>query len=116
MISLAVHTAPKIDGASARLTGVPPLTATFFTRPSAKNPIDRPSGEKNGACAPSVPEMATASSLSTGRRYSRQPPASQPDHAMPDPSAANASAGATSSKRVAGAEEMANFAAGGEVD
>jgi hypothetical protein len=32
----------------------------FFSFPSEKNPIQRPSGEKNGLDAPSVPESASA--------------------------------------------------------
>ena len=42
-------------GASQSTMGSPPDTATFFSLWSAKKPIQRPSGEKNGPKAPSVP-------------------------------------------------------------
>src|SRR5262245_39227653 len=45
-------------GAGHSVAGEPPCTATFLSLPSAKTPIDWPSGEKNGVVAPSVPESS----------------------------------------------------------
>ena len=57
-------------------TGTPPVTATFISLPSAKNPIDAPSGDQNGCLAPSVPATAVASSESSDRTNKRdgEPP------------------------------------------
>ena len=39
-----------------------PSTAVFFSAPPLQNPTQRPSGEKNGSDAPSVPGIAVAAS------------------------------------------------------
>jgi len=43
------------------VTGGPPVNGTFFSSPLAQKPAHRPSGEKNGAMAPSVPKSGWAS-------------------------------------------------------
>ena len=48
----------------------PPETDTFLSFRLAKNPIHRPSGEKNGCLAPSVPDSAVSSDRSSRRVYS----------------------------------------------
>ena len=50
--------APHPLGASASVVGVPPAIGAFLSFPPAKNPTHRPSGEKNGRRAPSVPGSA----------------------------------------------------------
>src|SRR5215831_7351315 len=45
---------PRGVGASAKVTGAPPVTEIFFNLPSAKNPSHCSSGEKNGDEAPDV--------------------------------------------------------------
>ena len=57
-------------GKSQMSMGGPPLRATFFNLFPAPNPTHRPSGEKKGYSAPSVPGMATAWASASGRRYS----------------------------------------------
>jgi hypothetical protein len=42
--------------------GAPPVTAIFFSLPVAKNATHRPSGEKKGLVAPSVPVSNVACS------------------------------------------------------
>ena len=54
-------------GASHRVRTGPPTTSTRFNFPSAKNPIDRLSGDQNGEIAPSVPETACAVAESSRR-------------------------------------------------
>src|SRR5262245_7192871 len=44
---------PNNDGVSHKVIDAPPDTETFLSRPSAKNAIHCPSGEKNGLTAPS---------------------------------------------------------------
>src|SRR5262245_44146031 len=46
---------PMKLGDSATVTGVPPVAGTLLILPSLWNPIDWPSGEKNGTSAPSEP-------------------------------------------------------------
>jgi hypothetical protein len=46
---------PLPDGASASTVAGPPAIWTVFSLPSAKNPIDRLSGDQNGKMPPSVP-------------------------------------------------------------
>jgi hypothetical protein len=48
----------------------PPDAVTFFSVVPVQNPIDSPSGEKNGASAPSVPGIGVASLRSRSREYS----------------------------------------------
>jgi hypothetical protein len=55
MLPSSPQLAPRGAGASHRVTGAPPWTEIFFSFPSAKNPIQLWSGEKNGPSAFSVP-------------------------------------------------------------
>lgn len=55
MTSSAPHAPPRLFGASQSVTAAPPETSIVFNFPSAKNPRERLSGEKNGEDAPSVP-------------------------------------------------------------
>lgn len=55
-------------GAQARITGAPPLVETFLSLLAAKNPTHRPSGEKKGFRAPSVPGIGLPSGSSIARR------------------------------------------------
>ena len=97
----APHEPPAGAGALASVTGDPPDVAIFFSRPSAKNAIHRPSGEKNGARAPSVPFSRTASTRSIARRTARSSSAerAQADHASVRPSREPAPAPARGDRR-----------------
>src|SRR5712691_10993908 len=61
---------------SASVTGEPPATATLFKFPPATNPTNRPSGDQNGAEAPSVPESIRASCEPSDRMYKTPGPVS----------------------------------------
>ena len=63
-------------GASHSVTGMPPATSTFFSFPSAKKPIQRPSGDQNGDRLPSVPAIGRAVSDASGRIHSCGRPSS----------------------------------------
>src|SRR5437867_7578460 len=67
MLSSGPQLAPRTAAALQRVKAAPPLSETFFSLPSAKNPNDCPSGEKNGLSAPSVPGIGVASRRSIGR-------------------------------------------------
>src|SRR5262249_2194538 len=67
MVSSGPQLAPRLRDALQRVIGAPPLRETFFSLPSAKNPTDCPSGEKNGLSAPSVPGIGVASKRSIAR-------------------------------------------------
>jgi hypothetical protein len=49
-------------GDSAIVTGAPPVAGTLLILPSLLNPMDWPSGEKNGTIAPSEPASGSTSS------------------------------------------------------
>lgn len=49
------HDAPVMLGTSHSVTGGPPSEETFLIAPPVEKPIQRPSGEKNGADPPAVP-------------------------------------------------------------
>ena len=68
MIPWLLQLPPKGFTASPSVTAAPPLTETFFSFPPAKKPTHWPSGEKNGALAPSVPGIGLASRLSIERK------------------------------------------------
>src|SRR5262249_27541716 len=68
MVSSGPQLAPRLTEALHRVKGAPPLTETFFSLPSAKNPTHCPSGEKNGVSAPSVPWIGVASKRSRERK------------------------------------------------
>src|SRR5881394_4138484 len=56
MITLSwFHEPPRAFGASASSETGPPDAEIFFKCPSAKNPMDFPSGDQKGNAAPSVP-------------------------------------------------------------
>jgi hypothetical protein len=46
------HDAPVMLGTSHSVTGGPPSEETFLIAPPVEKPIQRPSGEKNGADPP----------------------------------------------------------------
>ena len=60
MLSSSPQLAPRPEGGSHKEIGSPPSIRVFFSFPAAKNPTHCPSGEKNGAYAPSVPDNGTA--------------------------------------------------------
>src|SRR5579863_6585708 len=66
--------APRGLSASQRVTAAPPSTEIFFSFPPAKNPIQRLSGEKNGAAAPSVPPIVLDFELASNRTERCVPP------------------------------------------
>ena len=76
-LSSSSQTPARSSGASARTVGEPPSTATFRSFPALKKPTQRPSGEKNGFCAPSVPGSARVSRRSSRLIYRRTTPASR---------------------------------------
>ena len=47
--------------------GGPPAIRIFFSLPSAKNPMNRLSGDQNGKAPPSVPGIGLAARVATGR-------------------------------------------------
>ena len=53
--------APSNSGESQRAMGVPPSTCVFHNLPEARKATQRPSQEKNGPLAPSVPGSSTGS-------------------------------------------------------
>src|SRR5579864_3419367 len=58
MITLSwFHDPPRGFGVGASTVTGPPIAATFFRCPSAKNPIHFPSADQNGNAAPSVPSI-----------------------------------------------------------
>src|SRR6266511_6033843 len=63
------------DAGQTNATG-PPESGVVFSCSSAKKPIERLSGDQNGANAPSVPGMNRDSSLSRGRTEIRDTPSS----------------------------------------
>src|SRR5262245_54133093 len=70
----AVQQAPRgrLDD-SQRLVATPPSIDTRFNQPATKKPTERPSGERNGLVAPSVPAMGVTASFDSSRRYRRRP-------------------------------------------
>ncbi len=106
------HTAPNACRASASAAGVPPATAIFFSLPSAKNPIDDSSGEKNGAAAPSVPATGSARTSSSARTNSRQPSAAHATNASRSPLGDHATAGASASSAEPGGSATSKRATG----
>ena len=50
------------------VTAAPPVSETLLSWPSAQKPTVRPSGEKKGSTAPSVPRIGAASIWSMSRR------------------------------------------------
>src|SRR4030095_10674441 len=56
----SLHAPPRPFAASQSVAAAPPVTEIFFSLPPAKNAIHRPSGEKNGLSASSVPDSAVA--------------------------------------------------------
>ena len=55
MVPSWFHVPPRGSGASHKICGSLPETSTFFSFPSAKNPIKLLSGDQKIAPAPSVP-------------------------------------------------------------
>src|SRR5580704_3097832 len=71
MTPRAFQSPPRPKGASASATAGPPSSLIFFNLPSAKNPIERPSGDQNGKEAPSVPSIGSADNLLSSRTQTR---------------------------------------------
>ncbi len=71
IVPSSAHVPPNGDGAEASIRGWPPATDTTRSSPCAKNPSDRPSGEKNGERASSEPGIARASKSDSSRTHSR---------------------------------------------
>src|SRR5262249_17356729 len=69
IVPSAHHDPPHGLAASASGRGAPPETATRRSLPPAKKATDRPSGEKNGSCAPRLPSTVLATKESIDRRY-----------------------------------------------
>ena len=67
IIPLAPQLAPAPTGAAHNVIGKPPDVEIFLSCPSAKNPIQRLSGEKKGVVAFAVPPSGLASTLFIGR-------------------------------------------------
>ena len=72
------------------IAAAPPPAGTFFSFSSARKPIHAPSGEMNGAVAPSVPGSGAASSRSNERSYSCDVLARAPTNTMRRPSGESA--------------------------
>src|SRR6476660_4567587 len=66
--------------------GAPDREAMRTTVPSFTNPTRWPSGEKNGLDAPCVPAIGVASSWSSRRSQSCEPPSAGPRYASARPS------------------------------
>ena len=103
-----LHVPPRPAGASARICGLPPETPIRFSLPSAKKPIERPSGAQNGKLAPSVPVSDLGAAWSNGRTHSRDWPSSFATNANWRPSGDRANdtgsavGGVTISTRISG--------------
>src|SRR5258706_4372433 len=106
-----------LDGTSQTGAGDPPFRSTRFSRPSAKNPIVRPSGDQNSADAPSVPGTGRASRSESARIHTlivgRLTGATSRDG--PDGSARNASrepSGEKAEPTLSNLEQKVGFARG----
>src|ERR1700751_3890144 len=62
---------PPAEGASQIVCTGPPVTWTIFNLPSAKKPMDLPSGDQKGSNAPSVPASGSADGEFSGRNHTR---------------------------------------------
>ena len=74
MIPFWFHVPPRKSGLSHNVSGGPPPTSIRLIFSSAKNPIDRLSGDQNGPAAPSVPGSSCAVMLSSDLTHSRLRP------------------------------------------
>ena len=74
MTPVLLHVAPRGSTSSASVMTAPPAVSTRLRRSSAKKPRLRPSGEKNGPSASSVPAMGRASFASIERTQSMSGP------------------------------------------
>src|SRR5580698_9732798 len=70
IIPSSAHELSACRGISPIGTTAPPSTDILFTLPPAINPTHRPSGEKNGTDAPSVPGSSLALGRSSLFKYS----------------------------------------------
>src|SRR5262245_3745493 len=70
MAPLRDHEAPRPFGASHTVSTPPPVARTRLIFPSAKNPIQRLSGDQNGLTALSVPGIGRPSRVPSGRSQS----------------------------------------------
>src|SRR5579859_5972571 len=70
MIPELPHAPPRGDDALAIVSGTPPAASMRFSFPSAKKPIDLPSGDQNGKTAFSVPRNGSAAGESSRRIHS----------------------------------------------
>ena len=65
---------PRPFAALASVCGAPPATSILFKLPSAKKPIERPSGDQNGNAPPSVPSSGCGTADASERTDSRETP------------------------------------------
>src|SRR3954467_1845661 len=87
MIPPGLHVPPRYSAAADNVSAGPPPTSIFLSFPSAKNPIDRLSGDQNGPAAPSVPGSSCGATLSSDRMNRRlRPVAGLKRNAMRRPS------------------------------
>ena len=100
---------PRAPAAAARIRCIaqhlrePPASATFFSLPSAKNAIDRLSGDQNGPDALSVPGSGRAASDVSSRIHKpREPLESTATNASALPSGEITNASVWSGRRVSG--------------
>ena len=77
---------PRPAPASQRVNAGPPARSIFFSLPSAKNAMERLSGDQKGSTAPSVPVSARAESESRSRTQSWSLPSSVATKARRRPS------------------------------
>ena len=76
------HVPPRNCGASARVSGDPPLTLTFFNLSPAANAMYFASGDQKGNDAPSVPASGRATDEPSERtQISDLPSAPRPTNA-----------------------------------
>src|SRR5207253_7139387 len=73
IVPSAFHVPPRPLAASQTTSTEPPSLAIFFNFPSAKKPMNLPSADQNGNCAPVVSGSGTACSEPSERIQSCRP-------------------------------------------
>ena len=66
-----LHVPPRPIGASAKVCAAPPAISSRLSLPSAKNPIERLSGDQKGYAPPSVPASGRTEPASSERSHKR---------------------------------------------
>ena len=73
IVPSSVHRPTRLAFVALQIgSGAPPARGIFWSCPSLKKPIQRPSGEKNAPSAPSVPASGRASNEFSSRTTSRR--------------------------------------------